>query len=103
MKVTAAPDPLDDDGINPTRALILHAYWGLRYEHPAESIGTREISRWIRAHQRDVPVPSDSLIQLVVEQEKLAHRAPGRPRNDSKLPPFLPKLNRAQRRALSRK
>jgi hypothetical protein len=90
VATTAAADPLDEDGINPARALILHAYWGLRREHPPSSIGCREIAAWIRAHERDQPLPSASLIQLTLDQAGLARRPPGRPSKASCLPPFCP-------------
>ena len=90
MASTAAVDPLDNDNINPARALILHAYWGLRREHPPASIGTREIAAWIRAHEPDQPLPSPSLIQLTLDDAKVARRAPGRPSKALCLPPFCP-------------
>lgn len=90
MATTAAADPLDEDGINPTRALILQAYWGLRREHLPSSIGTREIAAWIRAQEPGVPLPSASLIQLTLDQAGLSRRPPGRPSKASCLPPFCP-------------
>lgn len=61
MATTAAADPLDDDGINPTHALILEAYWMLRREFAAESIGSTEIAPWIRTNEPDLSLPSPSL------------------------------------------
>lgn len=72
--------PLDDDGINPTRALILQAYYGLRRFRTRSSIGTGEIGTWIEAHEPGTQVPSASLIQLTLEQAGVRHRGRGRPR-----------------------
>ena len=63
MAVTAAHDPLDEDGINPTRALILQAYWSLRRHSSASSVGTREILAQIRALEPELPLPL-SLIHI---------------------------------------
>ena len=101
MATTAAAYALDDDGINPARALILHAYWGLRRAHPPASLGTREIAAWIRAHEPDLPLPSPSLIQLTLDDAKVARRAPGRPSKALRLPPFCP-ATEPRRRGSSR-
>lgn len=90
MITTAAAERLADDGINPARALILQAYWALRREHPPANIGSREITGWIRSFEPYEPVPSQALIQLTLEHAGVARRAPGRPANASKLPPFCP-------------
>lgn len=90
MAVTAASDPLDDEGINPTRALILQAYWGLRRELPPTQIGTREIATWIRAHEPAIPLPSASLIQLTLDAAGVSRRPPGRPAKAVCVPPFCP-------------
>jgi len=82
---------LVEDGINPTRALILQAYYGLRRSHAASEIGTREIVAWIEAREPDTEVPSLSLIHLTLEQAGVAHRGPGRPSNKVQgPPPFYP-------------
>jgi hypothetical protein len=83
---------LDDrDGLNPTRALILQAYYALRRGCTPDRIGCREIGAWIKAHEPKVSFPSDSLIRLTLTHAGLAHRAPGRPRNGNRvpLPPFV--------------
>jgi hypothetical protein len=90
VAVTSATEPLDEDGINPTRALILHAYWGLRRERPSSRLGTRDIAAWIRAHEPDLPLPSDSLILLTLETAGVPRRAPGRPWKQACSPPFCP-------------
>jgi hypothetical protein len=84
MEPTLSPGLLDErDGLNPTRALILQAYYALRRTRPPNHIGARDISSWIRAREPDEPLPSDSLILLTLARASLAHRAPGRPRCDS--------------------
>jgi hypothetical protein len=83
---------LDDrDGLNPTRALILQAYYALRRMCAPDRIGCREIGAWIKAHEPKESFPSDSLIRLTLTHAGIAHRAPGRPRNGSRvpLPPFV--------------
>ena len=97
--VTAAADPLDEDGINPVRTLILHAYWGLRRDHPPASIGCREIAAWIRAHDREQPLPSASLIPLTLDRAGLTRRPPGRPSAASRLPLFCPATEPRSRRS----
>jgi hypothetical protein len=97
VAVTSAADPLDDEGINPTRALILHAYWGLRRDLPPARIGTRDIAAWIRAHEPDLPLPSASLIHLTLEAAGVSRRAPGRPSKVVCVPPFCPATEPARR------
>ena len=80
---------LDDDGINPGRALILQAYWALRRTRTPKDIGTAEIAAWIRAHEPDVVVPSPSLILLTLDQAPVPHRTVGRPARGQP-PPFCP-------------
>jgi hypothetical protein len=85
-------DELDD--LNPTRALILQAYYGLRRTYPPTQIGTPQIAAWIKHHEPDESFPSDSLILLTLRGAKVVHRARGRPRRDCPTPvpapPFLP-------------
>lgn len=90
MAVTASNDPLDEDGINPTRALILQAYWTLRRHSPASVLGTREILAQIRALEPDLPLPSPALVLTTLELVGVRRRAPGRPSRASCLPPFCP-------------
>jgi hypothetical protein len=71
------------DGLNPTRALILQAYYALRRTSPPRQIGTRQIALWIRQHEPQESMPSDALIQLTLTQAEVPHRLPGRPRNGS--------------------
>lgn len=88
---------LDDrDGLNPARALILQAYYALRRTVAPERIGCGEILAWIKVHEPKEPAPSEALIRLTLSRHGIAHRAPGRPRNDSRVTvsPFL----RAHRR-----
>jgi hypothetical protein len=80
------------DGLNPTRALILHAYYGLRRTSAPRQIGTRQIAAWIRQHEREESMPSDALIQLTLKQAKVAHRLPGRPRKGSAALSLAPPL-----------
>jgi hypothetical protein len=81
------------DGLNPTRALILHAYYGLRRIYAPTRVGTREIAEWIARHEPDESQPSAALIQLTLAKAEVPHRLPGRPRRDSAAPrptaPFL--------------
>jgi hypothetical protein len=96
-----SPGLLDDrDGLNPTRALILEAYYALRRMRLPGHIGTRDISVWIKTREPTESRPSDSLILLTLARAGIAHRAPGRPRQDSVArragSPFLP----ARRRSL---
>jgi len=96
--------PLDEDGINPTRALILHAYYGLRRAHAAGEIGTREIAAWIEAHEPEMEVPSPSLIHLTLEQAGVPHRGPGRPGHKvEESPPFCPAVRSNPPRDRSRR
>ena len=74
------------DGLNPTRALILQAYYALRRISTPRQIGTRQIGTWIRQHERQESMPSDALIQLTLTQAKVPHRLPGRPRKGSAEP-----------------
>jgi hypothetical protein len=99
MEDVLSPGLLDKgDGLNPTRALILQAYYALRRTRLPVHIGTRDISVWIKAREPEESLPSDSLIRLTVMSARLAHRAPGRPRHDGPArvtaPPFLPALRR---------
>ncbi len=88
----------EGDGLNPTRALILQAYYALRRTRLPIHIGTRDISLWIRGREPDEPLPSESLIRLTLARAQLAHRAPGRPRHEGPAkvtePPFLPARRR---------
>src|SRR5258708_37655085 len=79
------------DGLNPTRALILEAYYALRRINTPDRIGSREIATWIKRCEPNEAMPRDSLIHLTLVHVGLAHRAPRRPRNDSRpvVPPFL--------------
>jgi hypothetical protein len=95
MEDAISPGLLDEgDGLNPTRALILQGYYALRRTRLPIHIGTRDISLWIKAHEPEESMPSDSLIRLTLASAKLAHRAPGRPRHEGPAkvaaPPFLP-------------
>lgn len=81
------------DGLNPTRALILQAYYAVRRTRAPTEIGTRQIMEWIKRHEPDTMLPSAALIQLTVAHAKVPHRPPGRPRRDgsapASAPPFL--------------
>jgi len=98
MEDVISPGLLDKgDGLNPTRALILQAYYTLRRTRLPEHIGCRDISVWIKRHEPHESLPSDSLIRLTLTRAGLGHRAPGRPRHDSpRMPvsPFLPARRR---------
>jgi hypothetical protein len=94
------------DGLNPTRALILQAYYGWRRTAPPTQIGTAEIAAWIKRYAPDESFPSDSLILLTLRRAGVAHRARGRPRSDGTTPvpapPFL-SLDRPPPRASARR
>lgn len=92
MEDVLSPGLLDErDGLNPTRALILQAYYALRRNRAPDRIGCREIATWIRLHEPKESRPSESLIRLTLAHAGLAHRSPGRPRNNSRvpIPPFV--------------
>jgi hypothetical protein len=90
------------DGLNPSRALILQAYYALRRTYPPTQIGTRQIAAWIKLHEPDESFPSDSLILLTLREAKVNHRPRGRPRCDQPTPvpapPFLSPSRRPPRR-----
>src|SRR5262245_58860223 len=89
---TLSPGLLDEcDGLNPCRALILQAYYALRRRYVPGRIGCREIAKWIKLHEPKESLPSDALIRLTLVHAGIAHRSPGRPRNDSRVrvPPFV--------------
>jgi hypothetical protein len=92
MEDVLSPGLLDErDGLNPTRALVLQAYYALRRTRAPDRIGCREIAAWIRLHEPKESRPSDSLIRLTLAHAKIAHRTPGRPRSNSRVPiPPLP-------------
>jgi hypothetical protein len=94
MESLLSPGLLDErDGLNPTRALILQAYYALRRTCLPTQIGSREIAAWIKRHEPHESLPSDSLIGLTLAHAQILHRAPGRPRHDRCTPvpaaPFL--------------
>jgi len=101
MEDAISPGLLDEgDGLNPTRALILQAYYTLRRTRLPGHIGCRDISVWIKAHEPYELLPSDSLIRLTLTRAGLTHRAPGRPRHDgprTPVSPFLPARRRLPR------
>ena len=95
MEDPLSPGLLDKgDRLNPTRALILQAYYALRRTRLPIHIGARDISMWIKAREPEESLPSDALIRLTLMSAGLAHRAPGRPRHDGPAPvtcpPFCP-------------
>jgi hypothetical protein len=81
------------DNLNPTRALILQAYFALRRKSAPREIGTQQIATWIKHHEPEEAMPSDALIQLTLTQANVPHRLPGRPRKGSAAlslaPPFF--------------
>jgi hypothetical protein len=80
------------DGLNPTRALILQAYYALRRTYAPTQIGTRQIAAWIKQNEPGESFPSDSLILLTLRQAQVAHRLRGRPRRDRPTPVPAPPL-----------
>jgi hypothetical protein len=80
------------DHLNPTRALILQAYYALRRSYAPTQIGTSQISAWIKHYEPDESLPSDALIQMTLANAKVPHRPPGRPRHDSVAPVPAPPL-----------
>jgi hypothetical protein len=93
MEDLLSREHLDEvDGLNPTRALILQAYFALRRSYPPTQIGTVQITTWIENYEPDESVPSDSLVLLTLRQAKVVHRPPGRPRGDRPTPVPAPPL-----------
>jgi hypothetical protein len=93
MATVAMSGRLDElDGLNPTRALILQAYYALRRCYAPTQIGTSEVAAWIKHYEPDESQPSDALIQLTLAGAKVPHRRPGRPRQDSAAPVPAPPL-----------
>jgi hypothetical protein len=87
MDALALSGHLDErDGLNPTRALILQAYYGLRRTYAPTQIGTRQITDWIKLYEPNESLPSESLILLTLRQTKVPHRSRGRPRLDDPTP-----------------
>jgi hypothetical protein len=81
MECDVSSGLLDEvDGLNPSRALILQAYYAVRRTRAPSQIGTRDIERWIKRHEPGESLPSDSLILLTLRHAKVMHRPPGRPR-----------------------
>jgi len=85
------------DRLNPTRALILQAYYALRRCYAPTQIGINQISAWIKHYEPDESLPSDALIQMTLAHAKVPHRRPGRPRNASAAPVPAPPLCRPPR------
>lgn len=88
------------DGLNPSRALILQAYYALRRSYEPGRIGTRPIAAWIKRYEPDESLPSDTLILLTLAHAKVPHRPPGRPRLGSAAPVPAPPFWPLQRRPL---
>jgi hypothetical protein len=90
---------LDDlDGLNPTRALILQAYYGLRRTYAPPQIGVPQITAWIKAYEPHESLPSESLILLTLRQAKIPHRSRGRPRRSDPTPVPAPPFFLPRRR-----
>ncbi len=100
MVVDPTSGRLDElDGLNATRALILQAYYALRRLYTPTCIGAREIAACIKHYAPDESQPSIGLIQLTLAHAKVPHRAPGRPRGESRVPePASPLLFRRRLR-----
>jgi hypothetical protein len=78
------PLAIPEDAIDATRALILHAYFGLRRTRAGRSTGVREVREWIGTHEPETDVPSDAVIQRALVAAGVAHRRPGKPHRDSR-------------------
>ena len=65
-------EPLDEDGLNPRRALILQGYYALRRQRPANTIGTREIADWIKANEPEEDAPSACSTQPAISATSVA-------------------------------
>jgi hypothetical protein len=88
------------DGLNPTRALILQAYYAVRRTRVAPQIGVPQIAGWIARNEPEEPLPSDALVQLTLMRAKVPHRPPGRPRRGSSAPVSAPPFLSSPRPAL---
>jgi hypothetical protein len=86
-----SPGRLDElDGLNPTRALILQAYYAVRRTCGPRQIGVPQVVGWIVHHEPDASLPSDALVQLTLAHANVPHRPPGRPRRDGSAPTLAP-------------
>lgn len=87
MACLALNGHLDEaDGLNPTRALILQAYYALRRTYTPPQIGVPQITAWIKQCEPHESLPSESLILLTLRQAKIPHRRRGRPRRNEPTP-----------------
>jgi hypothetical protein len=90
----------ESDGLNPTRALILQAYYALRRTYPPTQIGVPQIEAWIKRYEPDESSPSESLILLTLRNAEVVHRGRGRPRRDAPTPVPAPPFLSPDRRPL---
>ena len=83
------------DGLTPARVLVLHAYYALRLTHPADAIGTPEITAWLRGLTPRPEIPCGTLVRDTLRAGGVPHRTDGRPRGRGHAPfveaaPLLP-------------
>jgi len=97
MEHLASNELSELDGLNPSRALILQAYYAMRRLYDPTRIGVQQIANWIKVYEPEAVFPSDSLIQLTLRQAKVVHRGPGRPRADSPAPIPAPPFSTRRR------
>lgn len=96
MTAVRAVFALADGEIDPIRALILHAYFGLRIERVGSNIGVQEIQDYLARFAPLAETPSDATIQRTLVAAGVTHRGRGQPATATREPlgetptPFLP-------------
>ncbi len=83
MTVSASEQPEDEASVDwsmiltDDRAAILESYFSLFQTQDPKTIGSGDVVRWFREHQRTAP--SESLIRTVLGVLQLPRRGTGRP------------------------
>jgi hypothetical protein len=96
MTAARAVFGLADGEIDPIRALILHAYVGLRVERVGSSLGVREIQESLARFAPLAETLTDATIQRTLAAAAVIHRGRGQPATTTRelmgeMPtPFLP-------------
>ena len=87
---------LDWNHVTDNNAAILEAYFSLYQTREPTTIGSGEILRWFREHERNAP--SEALIRTLLADIQAPRRGGGRPAHDTApvetLPPLLPAVRR---------